>query len=89
MISGVESTMKNMRNALSTVDIPVTATVSNTNRNNDINANLYSLLSQYLPEIMNSMGRQIVLDTGAVVGELAPAMDTRLGMISGHKGRGN
>lgn len=34
-------------------------------------------------------GQQVVLDSGAVVGQLAPAMDARLGIIGNRKGRGN
>lgn len=47
---------------------------------------LFELLGKYLPELANM---QLVMDTGAVVGELAPAMDTELGKIITHKGRGN
>lgn len=50
---------------------------------------LISILAEYFPEIIVAMNRQIVLDSGAVVAELAPMMDTRLGIISTHKGRGN
>lgn len=50
---------------------------------------LISMLANYFPEIIVGMNRQIVLDSGAVVAELAPRMDTRLGIISTHKGRGN
>lgn len=50
---------------------------------------LISILSKYFPEIIESMKREIVLDSGALVGELAPAMDDELGKISDHKGRGN
>lgn len=35
------------------------------------------------------LGMQVVLDTGAAVGGLAPAMDTQLGAYSIYKGRGN
>lgn len=34
-------------------------------------------------------GQQVILDSGAVVGHLAPAMDARLGTIGSRKGRGN
>ena len=34
-------------------------------------------------------GLQVVMDTGATVGALAPAMDTQLGSYSVYKGRGN
>lgn len=85
--------MKDMQDALAdnAMDIPISATIGGDTRISERNAEgvLYELLSQYLPQIVSSMDRQIVLDSGAVVGELAPAMDTRLGIISGHKGRGN
>lgn len=47
---------------------------------------IYRLLSEYFPELTT---RQLVLDTGAMVGELAPKMDTEFGKIIKHKGRGN
>mgnify|MGYP003300589112 CR=1 FL=1 len=34
-------------------------------------------------------GQQVVLDSGILVGQLAPQMDARLGTISSRKGRGN
>ena len=82
MISGVESTMKNMRNALSTVDIPVTATVSrnSTGRNNDMTVALYDLLSQYLP--IMTQNRNIYFNDGTWAGKLAPAMNEALGKIA-------
>ena len=50
---------------------------------------LITILVEFFPELMTAMNRQIVLDSGAVVGELAPAMDAELGRIIDHKGRGN
>jgi hypothetical protein len=50
---------------------------------------IIDLLIQFFPEIIAATNRQLVLDSGAVVAELAPMMDTRLGIISTHKGRGN
>lgn len=50
---------------------------------------LINLLSGAFPEIMTAMNRAVVLDSGAVVGELAPAIDQQLGVMAGHKGRGN
>jgi hypothetical protein len=47
---------------------------------------IYRLLSEYFPELTT---RQLILDTGAMVGELAPKMDTEFGKIIKHKGRGN
>lgn len=47
---------------------------------------IYRLLSEYFPELTT---RELVLDTGAMVGELAPKMDTEFGKIIKHKGRGN
>ena len=50
---------------------------------------LISMLAKYFPEIIVGMNRGIVLDSGALVAELAPKMDTKLGIITTHKGRGN
>lgn len=49
---------------------------------------LISMLADYLPEITNRMNRDVVLDSGTLVGELAPVMDIRLGEISRLRGRG-
>lgn len=47
-------------------------------------ANLEDLLLEYLPKLTNM---QLVMDTGKVAGELAPAMDTALGKLSGRRAR--
>ena len=49
---------------------------------------LISMLADYLPEITNRMNRDVVLDSGVLVGELAPVMDVRLGEINRLRGRG-
>ena len=46
-----------------------------------------ALLTQLVNNTMG--GQMVVLDTGVMVGQLAPAMDARLATISGRKGRGN
>lgn len=56
--------------------------------------NLEAMLGQLLTltqqMVANTAGGQkVVLDSGAVVGQLAPMMDARLGTISSRKGRGN
>ena len=43
---------------------------------------LLSMLSQYLPYLPQIANLQVVTDTGALVGQLAPQMDQRLGVIS-------
>lgn len=48
---------------------------------------LIELLQQYFSAILDNMQRGIVLDSGALVGELAPAMDEALGEIYYRKGR--
>ncbi len=47
---------------------------------------MFALFMEYFPQFANM---QMVTDTGALVGELAPKMDTELGKIMAHKGRGN
>jgi hypothetical protein len=42
------------------------------------------IFSQYFPMFANM---QLVTDTGALVGEIAPAMDEELGLIAMRKGR--
>lgn len=48
-------------------------------------AQLISLTQQ----LVSSSGKQVVLDSGVLVGQLAPALDTQLGTISSRKGRRN
>lgn len=48
-------------------------------------ANLMAMLSEYLPEMANM---QLVTDTGALIGELAPGMDDALGILAMRKERG-
>lgn len=85
MTGVVESAMKDMQNALSTnpFDVPVTATVEgrNSDRNGrDINAALYELLAQYLPQL--SADRNIYFNDGTWAGRLAPTINEELGRIA-------
>lgn len=48
-------------------------------------AGLLELLGQYLPEI--AAQKQVVMDSGALVGQLAPGMDTALGIRQRRRGR--
>ena len=52
---------------------------------------LLDVLGEYLPDFSEKMGNrpQLVLDTGVLVGEIAPDMDKALGTIYRKKGRGN
>lgn len=49
---------------------------------------LIEILVTYFPQILESMDREIVLDTGATVGALAVPMDEALGKLSDRKDRG-
>ena len=66
--------------------------VMNSQNNNVVDAldawfgKMFDMFSQYFPQFANM---QMVTDTGALVGELTPRMDTQLGKIMNHKGRGN
>lgn len=50
---------------------------------------LSSIVQQYFPRVIENMDRDIVLDDGTLVGKMAHRMDTELGIIASHKGRGN
>ena len=49
---------------------------------------LYNLLGDYLPELLEAQRKDIVLDTGVLVGETAVLMDKRLGNIARKRERG-
>lgn len=49
---------------------------------------LIDMLSQFLPEILSNMDKNIVLDGGALVGKLSGHIDAELGNINRLKGRG-
>ena len=49
---------------------------------------LIDMLSQFLPEILSNMDKNIVLDGGALVGQLSGHIDAELGNINRLKGRG-
>lgn len=51
---------------------------------NDCFNKLFDILEKYLPEF----NREVVLDSGALVGELAPIMDEQLGIIQRRRERG-
>lgn len=56
-----------------------------------MNETLYlilDLLNSFLPQLMNVSRKQIVLNNGVLVGELAPEIDEKLGYIYEGKGRG-
>jgi len=58
--------------------------------NNLINqiSKLIDIVSTYLPMMANDMGRDVVMDTGALVGAIAGPMDRELGKIRERKARG-
>lgn len=61
-------------------------------RNDDLvemMARIYELLSLFMPQIIDGMEREMVLDSGVLVGQLTPAIDRKLGTISKYKARGN
>ena len=47
-----------------------------------------TLLTQFFPQALDSMNMQVVMDTGALVGAIAPTMDKRLGDINSMRVRG-
>ena len=61
------------------------------NETNGINTTMYSilnLLQSFLPEIISKSNKQIVLNNGVLVGELASSIDEKLGYIYEGRGRG-
>jgi TP901 family phage tail tape measure protein len=46
---------------------------------------LIGLMNQYFPQMVN---QKVVLDSGTLVGSIAPEMDRQLGIIAGRKARG-
>ena len=54
----------------------------------DMLEELIELLSEFFPQILAAMDRDVVLDTGATVGALAVPMNQALGRISSRKDRG-
>lgn len=77
---GKTNLMNDIREAVSSENENMIETLNN------VLERIFNILSEYIPELAN---RQLVLDTGAVVGGLAPSMDTEFGKIIKHKERGN
>lgn len=50
---------------------------------------MVELLENYMPEIAANSHKQIVMNNGVLVGELAPGIDREIGEIASWKGRGN
>lgn len=61
--------------------------VSDNSRMEGLMGNMVSLMHQMVSTA--GAGQNIVLDSGVLVGQLAPSIDKHLGTISGRKGRGN
>lgn len=67
--------------------IPMVDSMMYNNTNNNANdTSVMGILSEYLPKLAN---RQIVLDSGVMVGALAPGMDNTMGRLSSYKERYN
>lgn len=52
---------------------------------NDLSNRMVDIMSRYFPQFAN---QQLVMDTGTLVGEIAPAIDDEMGRRLGHKERG-
>ena len=50
--------------------------------------NIVEVLTSYFPQLINAFDMDVCLDTGVLVGELAPEMNEELGRISFRKDRG-
>ena len=75
VVSGTETLMNMISSAVAAQNEELTNTVSK----------LFAFLQEYLPEMTRM---QLVMDSGAVIGELAPGMDKALGRLSYRNGRG-
>ena len=49
---------------------------------------LISMLAEFMPQLIENSKKQIVMNNGALVGQLAPAMDSKLGEINRLRERG-
>ena len=75
VVSGTDTLMNMISSAVAAQNEELTNTVSK----------LFAFLQEYLPE-MSRM--QLVMDSGAVIGELAPGIDKALGRLAYRNGRG-
>ena len=78
-IAPIETLKEYIREAVSENDVGVVKVIT------DGFEKLLVFLQQYIPEMTNM---RLVLDSGALVGELAPGMDTALGKLADRDGRG-
>jgi hypothetical protein len=86
----IESSRSLLEGAMqsSSVDLVVSPKVQSeavegeqTSQNSAMSAILVDLLAEYLPYLPQLANMRLVTDTGALVGELAPKMDERLGVL--------
>ena len=75
VVSGTETLMNMISSAVASQNEELTNTVER----------LFAFLQEYLPGMANM---QLVMDSGAVIGELAPGMDKALGKLAYRNGRG-
>lgn len=78
VVSGANTLMNMIQGAVSTQN---EATVYYLQR-------LIEILASYFPQILENMNREVVLDSGALVGSLAVPMNTALGKVALKKDRG-
>ena len=79
-IVGTQSLMEMIQRAATVNDAPLLNVIDTWS------SRFMDLFLEYFPQFANA---QIVMDSGALVGSIAPAMDDRLGRIASHKGRSN
>ena len=58
-----------------------TVTSEQSNQNGEMATTLVAMLAEYLPYLPQLANMKLVTDTGALVGQLAPKMDERLGVL--------
>ena len=87
--SAAENILKSAKNNLDAVDVPLSLTDGGTaSLSQMIDSRIVSLMQSMAASLEGMANGQIVLDTGALVGAMSPAIDTQLGGFAVQRQRG-